>query len=332
MSYSHLTLEERYVIYHLVLYGLSYREIGHRINRHHATISREVKRNRATYADDAVYWHESGQEFADQRKKRPRHTAKRSNAQLVKYVRQKIEQDWSPEQISGRLQIDFPDNQAMQVSHEALYQWIYLDASNGGHLYTHLRCHHKRRRKQKRYGSGRGLIAGRVSISERPASVDLKERFGDWEGDSIEGSKGSGAIASHVERKSRYLIAAKLPDRKADTMAQRSIKAFWRVPKSLRKTLTVDNGKEFSFFKQIENKTGLVVYFADPYAAWQRGLNENTNKLLRQYFPKGMDFRKLTDIDCALKVKLLNSRPRKCLNYQTPQEVYSQAWRGALAT
>jgi transposase, IS30 family len=332
MPYSHLAFEERYVIYHLVLYGLSYREIGRRLGRHHTTISREVNRNRPTYADDAVYWNESAQQYADQRKHQPRHIAKRLNTQLVDYVRGKLELDWSPEQISGRLQIDFADNKSMQVSHEAIYQWIYLDASIGGSLYTHLRCVHKKRRKQKRYGTGRGLIPGRVSISERPAAVDLRERFGDWEGDSVEGSKGSGAIASHVERKSRYLIAAKLADKKADTMAQKSIKAFWRVPKAIRKTLTVDNGKEFSFFKQIEDRTGLRIYFADPYAAWQRGLNENTNKLLRQYFPKGMDFRKLTDYDLALKVKLLNNRPRKCLNYQTPKEVYRQAWRGALAT
>jgi IS30 family transposase len=332
MPYFHLSLQERYVIYHLVLYGLSYREIGRRLNRHHTTVSREVKRNRPIYADDAVYFHESAQEFADQRKYRPRHFSKRSIPSLFEYVKYKIEKDWSPEEISGRLPIDFPDKEYMRISHESVYRWIYLDALNGGTLYSHLRCRHKKRRKQKRYGSLRGLIPGRVSISERAPVVDLRTRFGDWEGDSIEGSKGSGAIASHVERKSRYLIAAKLCDKKADTMTQKSIKAFWRVPKAMRKTLTVDNGKEFSLFKEIEEKTGLTIYFADPYAAWQRGSNENTNKLMRQYFPKGMDFRKITDQELASKVKLLNHRPRKCLNYQTPHEVYCQARCGALAT
>ena len=160
----------------------------------------------------------------------------------------------------------------------------------------------------------------------------MRTRFGDWEGDSVEGSKGSGAIASHVERKSRYLIAAKLSDKKADTIAQKPIKALWRVPKIMRKTLTVDNGKEFSLFQVIEKKTGLSIYFADPYSAWQRGSNENTNKLLRQYFPKGMDFRKFSEQELASRVKILNNRPRKCLNYQTPKEAYHQAWRGALAT
>ena len=332
MSYSHLTLQERYVIYHLVLYGLSYREIGRRLNRHHTAITREVQRNGPRYTDDGVYWHEEAQYYADQRKYKARHCLRRSNLQLVSYVQNKIRADWSPEEIAGRLCSDYPDSAHMRINTETIYQWIYLDAGQGGDLYTHLRRRHKKRRKQKRYGSGRGLIAGRVSISERPTIVDQRERFGDWEGDTVEGAKGSGGIASHVERKSRYLIAAKLPDKTASTLTSESIKAFWRVPKVMRKTLTVDNGKEFSLFKQLEEKTGLTIYFADPYAAWQRGLNENTNGLLRQYFPKGMNFRKVTDKNLALAVKKLNHRPRKCLGYQTPHEVYYQALRGAVAT
>ena len=136
MPYSHLALEERYVIYHLVLYGLSYREIGRRLKRHHTTISREVNRNRPTYADDAVYWHESAQEYADQRKYRPRHFPKLSIPQLIKYVNRKIQEDWSPEEISGRLSIDFPDDKLMRISHETVYRWIYQDTVNGGTLYT----------------------------------------------------------------------------------------------------------------------------------------------------------------------------------------------------
>ena len=331
MPYSHLALEERYVIYHLILYGLSYREIGRRLKRHHTTISREVNRNRPTYADDAVYWHESAQEYADQRKYRPRHFPKLSIPQLVKYMNRKIQKDWSPEEISGRLSIDFPDNKLMRISHETVYRWIFQDAINGGTLYTHLRCRHKKRRKQKRYGAGRGLIPDRVSISQRPLVVDSRTRFGDWEGDSVEGSKGSGAIASHVERKSRYLIAAKLADKTANTMTIASARAFQCIPKMVRKTLIVDNGKEFSLFKELENKTGLCIYFADPYSAWQRGSNENTNGLLRQYFPKGSNFKNIENKDLALAVKKLNHRPRKCLNYQTPHEVFYKAVRGALA-
>jgi len=332
MSYTHLALEERYVIYHLVLYGLSLREIGRRLNRHHVTISREIKRNRPTYADDAVYWHEAAQKYADLRKRSPRHCIRPSNVKLVRYVKCKLRQDWSPEEIAGRLVIDYPNNGLMRISPEAIYQWVYSDAIQGGDLYTHLRRHHKKRRKQRCYGSGRGLIPGRVGISERPEVVDTRQRFGDWEGDTVEGTKGSGGIASHVERKSRYLLAAKLSDKTAKTMTTESAKAFKQVPTLMRKTLTVDNGKEFSQFKQLEHKTGLRIYFADPYSAWQRGCNENTNGLLRQYFPKGMDFSNMTNKDLVSVVQNLNSRPRKCLNYQTPHEVFCGAIRGALAT
>ncbi len=168
--------------------------------------------------------------------------------------------------------------------------------------------------------------------AERPEAVDNRKRFGDWEGDTVEGAKGSGGIASHVERKSRYLIATKLPDKTAETMTIASAKAFRRVPRIMRKTLTVDNGKEFSYFKQLEKKTGFSIYFADPYSAWQRGSNENTNGLIRQYFPKGTNFKDITNKDLALVVKKINHRPRKCLNYQTPHEAFYSAIRGALAT
>ncbi|MBU4289292.1 MAG: IS30 family transposase [Proteobacteria bacterium] len=234
--------------------------------------------------------------------------------------------------MTGRLIVDYPNNELMRVSHETIYLWIYSDAINGGNLHTHLRRFHKKRRKQRHYGSCRGLIPGRVSISERPEAVETRERFGDWEGDTVEGAKGSGGIASHVERKSRYLIATKLSDKTANTMTNASIKAFQRIPKKIRKTLTLDNGKEFSQFKQLEKKTGLCVYFADPYSSWQRGSNENTNGLIRQYFPKGTNFRDITSKDLAFVVKKLNHRPRKCLNYQTPHEIIYNAIHGALAT
>jgi len=162
------------------------------------TISREIKRNRPTYADDAVYWYDAAQFFIDQRKRMPHHAIRQSNPQLVHYVKCKLAEDWSPPQIASRLTIDYPNSKTMRVCHETIYQWIYSDAMNGGDLYTHLRRYHKRRRKQRRYGSGRGLIPGRVSISERPEAVDNRKRFGDWEGDTVEGAKGNGGIASHV--------------------------------------------------------------------------------------------------------------------------------------
>jgi transposase, IS30 family len=329
MAYTQLTLQERYVIYHLRLFGLTFREIGRRLNRHHTTIGREVERNRPRYFD-SVYWHEWAQTQAIQRRCKPRHERKRDISGLVEYVERGLHADWPPEAIAGRLCIDYPQDQRMRISTETIYRWVYRDASKGGLFYTCLRWQHKKCRVQKDYGTGRGLIPGRTGIAERPAIVALRERFGDWEGDTVEGAKGLGHIASHVERKSRYLVAAKLANKTAEAMASASIAAFHRIPRALRMTLTVDNGKEFARFKQIEMQTGLSIYFADPYAAWQRGCNENTNGLLRRYFPKGCDFSAVSDEALALTVKKLNDRPRKCLDYWTPHEVFLQAKRGAL--
>ena len=329
MSYAHLTLQERYVIYHLKLYRLSHREIGRRLNRHHTTISREIARNGPRYPR-GVYWHEAAQAWAQERRRQPRHHRKQSNQRLVSYVQSRLSDDWSPEAITGRLKKDHPRDEQMQVSTETVYRWVYRDAGQGGKLYMQLPWRHKKRRKQRRYGSGCGLIPGRISIAERPAVVDKRLRFGDWEGDTVEGAKGCGSLTSHVERKSRYLLAAKLEDKTAQVTTQETIRVFQRIPRALRKTLTLDNGKEFALFSTIERATGLAIYFADPYAAWQRGCNENTNGLLRRYFPKGTDFRTVTAENLASPVKKLNHRPRKCLGYQTPHEVFRQALGGAL--
>jgi len=329
MSYHHFSEHERYVIYHLKLYGLSLREIGRRLGRHHTSISREIERNGFPYA---VYYHGVSQPMADERARKPRHHRRRSNKRLYNFVMHRIRRDWSPDEISKRLRLDYPDDEQMRCSIETIYQWIYRDAQTGGDLYTHLRRVHKKRKKQRKYGTGRGLIPDRVSISERPAIVDERSRFGDWEGDTVEGKKGSGGVATHVERKSRYLIAAKIPNKQAETMTHQTSIAFRRIPIRFRHTLTVDNGKEFATFKQIEQRTGLKIYFADPYSAWQRGTNENTNGLLRQYCPKGYDFTKLTEDALAKAVRKLNHRPRKCLGYRTPHEVLFASAGGALGT
>ena len=332
MSYIQLTPKERYVIHHLKLYGLSYREIGRRLGRHHSTISREVLRNGPTFPG-WVYRDDMAQESTVARRSQVRHNRKYDHLPLLTYVERKLAADWSPEEISGRLKLDYPDDDEMRVSPEAVYQWVYRDAMSGGTLYGHLRRMHQKRRKQRHYGSLRSLIPGRASIHERPTMVDSRKRFGDWEGDSVIGSaQERNALTSQVERKSRYLIVKKLTDRTAQTFAQKVTQAFKRIPKQFRKTLTLDNGKEGSRFHEIEDRTGILVYFADPYASWQRGTNENTNGLLRQYFPKGSDFRKITQTDVTRAVKKLNHRPRKCLHYRTPHEVFFEAIRGAVAS
>jgi IS30 family transposase len=331
MSYTHLTEKERYVISHLKSAKFSLREIARRLGRHHTSISREIKRNGPTYSPDAVYWYYFTQPVAEKRRHKARSHRRQNYMPLVKYVEEKLKLDWSPEAIAGRLLLDYPHDERMRISHETIYRWIYLDAGQYGHLHKHLRRRHKKRRRQTRYGNGRRFIPGRVSIAERPPVVETRERFGDWEGDSLEGAKGTGSLATHVERKSRYLVAAKLPDKKAATMTEQSAKSFSRIAETLRQTLTVDNGKEFSQFKELENQTGLSVYFADPYAAWQRGTNENTNGILRFYFPKGTDFRKVSEKTLESVVGKINNRPRKCLNYRTPHEVMLEAKIGALA-
>ena len=328
MSYTHLTEQERYVISHLRT-TFSIREIARRLNRHHSTISRELKRAKSRHPY-TVYWYDWTQPLALEKSRRPRHFRRQSNSRLVKYVEVRLRKQWSPEEISSRLSVDYPNNENMRVSHETIYRWVYLDATVAGDLYLNLRRRRKKRRRQKRYGKGH-RFAGRKCITQRPLIVDDRQRYGDWEGDTIEGKKSSGYIATVVERKSRYLLANKLESKMAATLTAQGIKSFRSIPRKMRKTLTVDNGSEFAQFKEYEEKTGLDIYFAKPYSPWQRGANENTNGLLRQYFPKGSDFKKVTEEDVRQAVERLNNRPRKCLKYRTPNEVFWKSARGALA-
>jgi|TARA_Y100000310_G_C20521444_1_gene733882 IS30 family transposase len=332
MSYVHLSLQERYVIHHLKLMKLSNREIGRRLGRHHTTIGREVGRNGPLRSGLGPYWHEVAQRRAEARWRFARHHRRAANGGLRRTVVHQLGLNWSPEQIAGRLMIDHTDDPGMRISPETIYQWVYEDAATGGALYRCLRRSHPKRRRQRRTGSGRGQIPGRIGIDRRPEIVSLRGRFGDWEADTLEGAKGRGGIASHVERKSRYLVTAKLEDKKAATFAHQTIHAFRRIPRAWRHTMTADNGKEFTQFKWIERAIGLSVFFADPYAPWQRGTNENTNGLLRQYFPKGRDLGAVSSKTLAKATKSINHRPRKCLGYQTPHEVLMNAPRGALPT
>lgn len=331
MSYEHLTLKERYVIYHLVLYGLTFREIGRRLGRSHSTISREVRRNGPPHGG-APYVDKFAHERAINRRHWPRARRRHDDPRLRCYVTTRLCRDWSPEQIAGRLLIDYRGDHRMRVRAETIYQWVYRDAAEGGALYRHLRRHHRRRHRQGRYGTGRGLFADRVGISERPPIVAARGRFGDWEADTLEGARGQGGLGTFLERRSRYLLSAPLENGSAETMANTATRTFRTVPRSFRKTMTTDNGREFADFKIIEQRTGFAVYFADPYASWQRGANENANGLLRQYFPKGSDLRGLTKDQLDVALKRLNHRPRKCLRYKTPHEVFFAAQRGALVT
>ena len=328
MPYLHLNGSDRSVIHHLVLCGLSLREIGRRLGRSHTTISRELKRNAAGKAYCPALAHR----LACKRLHWPRPGARRGYGRLYRYVVRRLRTDWSPEQVAGRLRMDYPGDERMRVSAETIYQWIYRNSRQGGTLHLCLRRRRRYRRNKQRCPFGLGFIVGRVGISERPAIVATRSRFGDWEGDTLQGAHSKGAISSIVERKSRYLLAAPLTDKSADATRSQVVNGLRRIPRCARKTLTVDNGVEFAQFGIIEKQTGIAVFFADPYAAWQRGTNENTNGLLRQYFPKGADLRSVSRRDLARVVKKLNHRPRKCLGYSSPHEVFRAEIRGALKT
>lgn len=319
MSYEHLKLKERYVIAHLKIYGLSIQDIARRIDRSASTISRELKRNKGKYQE--VYWYEDAQKWSEERRSRSMRPTKLRNEQLYKYIVQGLQMGWSPELISGRMRREYRRQNKMRISVETIYRWVYKEAQEGGGLYKLLPSRHKRRRRQRKRLSLRGLIKDRVGIKDRPEIVDSRTRYGDWESDTLEGAKGKGALATHVERKSRYLIVGKLQDKRSNTYSEKTIKKLSKIPEKYLKTMTVDNGKEFSGFKQIEQELGVKVYFADPYSAWQRGTNENTNGLLRRYFPKGYDFNSITENLVNKVVSKLNNRPKKCLGYRTPREV-----------
>ena len=330
MSYTHLNARERMSLFYLKQMGLSLREIGRRLNRSHTSISRELKRNNRV---SGCYCDRAAQSFADKRKSLPRHQRCYSNSRLRQYVIDNLKLGWSPEIISHRLPRDYPYRiKTMRISPEAIYQWIFNDAEQGGMLYTYLVRSHKKRRKQRRYGSLRGHIPDRVDIDERPAVVDTRSRYGDWEGDTMVGHRHQGRFVTHVERKSRYLVAGKTLDGTASAFNQVSLVLFKKIPRQYMKTLTLDNGSENSNFKELEKELSLRVFFAKPYASYERGTNENTNGLLRRFFPKGTNFLEVAHSELEKVVHLLNHRPRKCLKYRTPFEVFNLITGGALGT
>ena len=323
MPYLHLSEQERYSICYMNMSGWSIRKIARKLGRSPGTISRELKRNRNPEYLGGQYLYDQAQRRADERRQAANrgHRKIDSLTDLGEYVRDALSLGWSPEQISARRAVDHSGDANMRITHEAIYQWVYRqDASDGWYQYLRRGRKARRRRGIRRK---RCRIVGRVGIEERPKAVDKRARFGDWESDTVVGSRGRGGLATHVERKSRYLIARRIDDKRAETFARRTLAGFDGIPQKLCRTMTCDNGTEFATFKRIEDRLGIKVYFADPYAPWQRGTNENTNGLLREFFPKGTDFKTVSHHEVARVVRILNNRPRKCLNYRTPAEVLS---------
>jgi len=307
-GYKQLTREQRYQIYALKKAGHNQAAIARNLGVHPATISRELSRNRGARG----YRPKQADELASERKQQ-RGTPRITAAQWTQ-VENLLRQEWSPEQIAGRLALE----RHPRISHERIYQYVYAEKAAGGTLYRHLRCQKQRR---KRYGSysRRGHIPNRVTIDARPPVVERKARLGDWEADTIIGRQRTGAILSVVERKSKLTRLAKV----ARTTAEQVAHALTTQLQPLAvKTITSDNGREFAQHQQIGQQLKADFYFAHPYHAWERGVNENTNGLVRQYFPKQADFAPITDAQLDHVMQRLNNRPRKTLSYKTPNEVF----------
>jgi IS30 family transposase len=309
-SYIQLTEEKRYQISAYKKAGYKQCEIAVLIGMDKSTVSRELKRNQGLRG----YRPKQAQQLALQRQNDK--VAERIKPEVWDCVKTLLEEDWSPEQISGWLK----KVKRLSVSHESIYQYVYRDKSEGGDLYRHLRCQRKRK---KRYGSHstRGMIPGRVSIDERPAVVDRKNRYGDWELDTVIGKNHHQAIVTITERKSKLALFKKV-ERKTADLVRDAIIGLLEPIKDYVKTLTADNGKEFAAHITLAKELEADFYFAHPYASWERGLNENTNGLLRQYFPKKTDFRQVSEIEINKAMEKLNNRPRKTLGYKTPNEIF----------
>ena len=322
MPYTHLTPFERYHVELLRQGGASIRAMARELNRSPSTLSRELKRN----ADNHNKYNaiNAQQRYIGNRKRSRRPTLLPTRAPLREFVAAKLREKWSPEQIANALRRDFPRDAAMRISHESIYAFVYADKRAKGDLYKALRQGHRKRQRRGNAHQKRGLIPGRVSIAERPASVDTRFRSGHWEGDTMHGAHHKGGLVTLVERKTRVLLAAPITDFKARTINQAIQDAFRGMPARFIRTLTLDNGKEFSGFKHLEELLQADIYFADPYSSWQRGTNENTNGLIRQYLPKKTDLRDLDNTYLQTIVQALNNRPRKTLNHRTPAERFQQ--------
>jgi len=311
-AYTHLTEIERYQIYTMLQSITSHELIAQRLGRHRSTIDRELRRNRGVYS----YRAGQAQEMARARlRSRARANARRIDPMLWTRVGECLASSWSPEQIAGRLR----RMEGLRLSHESIYTHLYADKRAGGELWRWLPCQKARRR---RCGAGRArrhLIPNRVPIEQRPAIVERRGRFGDWEGDTVVDNSHRHAIVSLVERRSMYLLLAKVTRRTTEQVCGAIVQAIGCSGLPAH-TLTLDNGAEFCGHQRITQALGTRCYFAQPYAAWQRGLNENHNALVRRYIPKRQSLAQYTQADLQRIADALNNRPRKRLGYRTPKE------------
>lgn len=324
MPYTQISKEERIQIEALWRAGHSRKDIGRRLNRSTTAITSELDRN----GDSSSGWYKATQ--ADRFCRTRRAAANQElhgklfvGSSLEKYVEAKLRLHWSPEQIVGRWNREQEGNKShLSLSHETIYLFIYKKRKD---LIPFLR-HSKKRRYRRRNGTKQREMrreeAKKRRIDTRPAEIEERKALGHWEGDTIVGKEKTQRILTHVERKSRFTCADKIERATAEAVHRASVKRLNRFPKQKRQTMTYDNGVEFSEHRKTERDTQIKIYFAFPYHSWERGTNENTNGLLREFFPKGSPFKGVTQKDVDRAVKFLNTRPRKCLQYLTPEEVF----------
>jgi IS30 family transposase len=310
---SHLTLEERDRIAQLRYQGAEQKEIAQAVGRAPSTISRELQRNSA---GGVYYAAQAHQESERRRRERPLER-KMDDPAINRTVRAGLAQDWSPEQITGRMEQEHPDCPDRRVSPQTIYTWIKQHPDRE-HWESHLRRRGKRpyRRKNK------ATTGDAARIANRPEVIEKRLRLGDFEGDTVLGPPGTGGLATLVDRLSRFTIIVKIQSKDADHVHEKIKQRLKELSEERRRSITFDNGTEFARCHRLEKHLGMQLYFADPGCPYQRGTNENTNGLIRQYFPKGTDFRDISHVEVRRAENLLNNRPRDCLDYRTPAEVF----------
>lgn len=321
MNYKQLTENERYQIYALRKAGHSQKYIACLLGRSPSTISRELRRNMGLRG----YRPTQAQRLSNARRREAFKAGKVSD-EVLGWIKTLIRQELSPQQVVDYL----IRHKKLSLHHETVYQLIYADKAEGGELYKHLRIASKPYRKRYGHYDRRGRIRNRVDIDERPVVVDRRSRIGDWEGDTVMGKRRNSALLTLVERKTLYTVILRLTGKRADLLAKIAVKGMKKL-KSKVKTITFDNGLEFAEHKEIAKGLGAAIYFAHPYASWERGINENTNGLIRQYFPKGTDFNQVSDEEIRHVMDRLNNRPRKTRGCRSPNELFTGQQKNLLA-
>ena len=345
--YRHLTIDDRFQIEALLERNHSRAEIARRLGVHRSTITRELRRgswqperdhanlrpylrNKLDTRDphERLYLAGQAQHQAAARSARSHLPYRMQHDPLIDWVIGHLRRGWTPEEISGRLPIEFPDDPRMRAATETLYAWIYSPDQQHRQLWQYLERGQKKRRRIKGRSVQTERIKYRTSIDDRPAEIETREEFGHWESDSVLGARGTGALHTTVERTSRYYVAIKIPAVAAAPTLQAQLGYYQQLPAHAVRSITVDNGSEFAHHYQLADTIGVPTYFCDPYSAFQRGTNEHFNRRIRRYLPKGTSFSDLTQEELDEYVWEINHRPRKVLGWATPAEVFQELCSG----